>query len=435
VSPLPLLACLALLGATAAETEPPPTLALASLPDEERLSALLWEHAPEFAEARSRVAAAKAELTRARLLPNPEAELSWGNIPVGPTNPPGLPRLAAVPNYTAALSELIELGKRGPRQEAARAALSATALEVLASLRTHTYDVLERAAEVAAIEVRLAELETLAADAAALSELQRARQQHGDSAGLDSERALLEEEQLRTSLAEEQARLSEALLACSREAGLRCEPFGGRDAAESFLSARLSRAPAPANIEARPELRSLEAQEQSARASLTLARRRWLPDPTLRAGYMRDQFVIAGNQRDSLFVGVSVPLPLFDRGQADAAAAGAALEAAQRTPQQLRAQAERDVASLTTQLEAVQARRAKLRDQTLPLAESVVGRLDAAVRVGGAALQDLLLARRSYSELLLRAADLELAAFRLTLELDRARAAGPQAPPSLHDAF
>jgi outer membrane protein, heavy metal efflux system len=435
VSPLPLLACCLLLGATAAGAEPPPSLSLASLTSEERLSELLWEHAPEFATARGRVAAAKAELTRARLLPNPEAELSWGSIPLGPTNPPGLPRLTAVPNYSVAISELIELGKRGPRQEAAQAALSATALEVLGSLRARTYDVLERAAEVAAIELRLAELEALAADAAALSELQRARQRHGDSAGLDADRAMLEEEQLRTSWAEEQARLSEALLACSREAGLRCEPFGGRDTAAAFLSARLSRAPAPSSIEARPELRSLEAQEQSARASLTLARRRWLPDPTLRAGSMRDQFVISGNQRDSLFVGLSVPLPLFDRGQAEAQSAGAALEAARRSRELLRAQAERDVASLTAQLQAVQARRAKLREQTLPLAGSVVQRLDAAVRTGGAALQDLLLARRSYSELRLRAADLELTAFRLTLELDRASAAGPSAPASLNDAL
>src|SRR5205085_2488659 len=108
-----------------------------------------------------------------------------------------------VPNYNIGLSELIELGKRGPRQDAARASLSATALDTFASLRARTFDVLDRAAEVAASEVRLSQLEALAADAAKLSELQRARQQHGDSAGLDVDRALLEEEQLQTSLGEE----------------------------------------------------------------------------------------------------------------------------------------------------------------------------------------------------------------------------------------
>jgi cobalt-zinc-cadmium efflux system outer membrane protein len=435
VRPPALLACIVLLGTTAAWAEAPSALSLASLPDEEHLSELLWEHSPDFAAARARVAAAQAEVTRANLLPNPTADLSWNTIPVGPTNPPGLSRLKDVPNYNVGLSELIELGKRGPRQDAARASLAATALDTLASLRARTYDVMDRAAEVAASEVRLAELQALVTDAAKLSELQRARQQHGDTAGLDVDRALLEEEQLQTSLGEERAHLSDALLACTRTAGLPCEPFGGRDAAEAFLSTRLSRAPAPAHLDDRPDLRSLEAQEQSAQASLTLARRRWLPDPTLRAGYVRDQFLISGNQRDSLFVGLSVPLTFFDHGQADAAAASASLESARQTRELLRAQAERDAASVTAQLQAVQERRARLRDQTLPLAEGVVKRLDSAVRAGGAALQDLILARRSYSELLLRAADLDLTAFHLTLELDRARAAGPNAPAALRDVI
>jgi cobalt-zinc-cadmium efflux system outer membrane protein len=437
VRPPSLLACIVLLGTTAAWAEAPSTLSLASLPDEEHLSELLWEHSPDFAAARARVAAAQADVTRAHLLPNPEADLSWNTIPIGPTNPPGLDRLKDVPNYNIGLSELVELGKRGPRQDAARAALASAALDTLASLRARTYDVLDRAAEVAASEVRLSQLEALAADAAKLSELQRARQQHGDTAGLDVDRALLEEEQLQTTLGEERAHLSDALLACTRTAGLPCERFGGQDAAAAFLSTRLSRAPAPsaANIAARPDLRSLEAQEQSAQASLTLARRRWLPDPTVHLGYVHDQFVVSGNQKDSFFVGLSVPLTFFDHGQADAAAASASLESARQTRELLHAQAERDVATITAQLQAVQERRTRLREQTLPLAEGVVKRLDAAVRAGGTSLQDLILARRSYSELLLRAADLDLTAFHLTLELDRARATGPSAPAALRDVI
>lgn len=435
--PPSLLACIVLLGAAAAWAQAPSSLPLASLPDEEHLAALLWEHSPDFAAARARIASAQADLTRSHLLPNPEADLSWNTLPIGPTNPPGLSRLGDVPNYNIGLSELIELGKRGPRQDAARATLSATALDSLASLRARTYDVLDRAAEVATSEVRLSQLEALAADAAKLSELQRARQQHGDSAGLDVDRALLEEEQLETSLGEERAHLSDALLNCTRTAGLPCEPFGSRDTAAAFLSSRLSHAPAAAasTLEARPDLRSLQAQEQSAQASLSLARHRWLPDPTVRLGYVRDQFVVSGNQKDSFFVGLSVPLTFFDHGQADAAAASASLESARQTRELLHAQAQRDVTTITSQLQAVQERRTHLRDQTLPLAENVVKRLDAAVRAGGSSLQDLILARRSYSELLLRAADLDLTAFHLTLELDRARAAGPEAPPSLRDAI
>ncbi|XXF79180.1 TolC family protein [Myxococcaceae bacterium GXIMD 01537] len=430
----PLLATL-LLAATVARAgvASPSTLPLASLPDDDRLAEVLWAHAPEFAAARARVASARANVTRAHLLPNPELDLSWNTLPIGPTNPPGLDRLKDVPNYVVGISELIELGKRGPRQDSARAALSATALESLAALRARTYDVRERAAEVATAEVRLAGLESLAGDAAKLTELQRARQRHGDTAELDVDRAVLEEEQLQTALGEERQHLSEALLACAQAVGLPCEPFGGQERAAAFLAARLSREAPEADPDARPDVRALAAQEASARSARVLAGRRWLPDPTVRAGYVRDQFVIAGNQLDSLFVGLSFPLPVFDRGQADAAAASATAEAARASRELLERQAAHEAGTLTTQLADVRRRRARLHEQTLPLAAQLVRRLDATVRVGGASLAELLLARRTYGELLLHAADLDLTAFRLSLGVERARAAGPQAPAGLRE--
>ncbi|ATB36389.1 heavy metal RND efflux outer membrane protein, CzcC family [Cystobacter fuscus] len=421
--------------ATSASAASSASLSLASLPDEKGLASLLWAHSPEFATARARLAAARAEVVRARQLPNPEMDLSVGTIAVGPTNPPGLNRLTQVPNAGVGISELIELGKRGPRGDAARAALASTALEVQSDLRERTYDVLERAAEVATSEVRLAELERLAEDATRLTELQRVRAQRGDTAGLDVDRATLEETQLQGQLVEEHSRLAAALLACSQTVGLSCSPFGGREVASQFLSSRLSRPLPPSEVEQRPDLLSLEAQRRGAQSSLTLARRRWIPDPTVRVGYLRDQFLISGNQRDSLGVSLSFPLPVFDHGQADALAASAQAEASARARVQLTAQAERDTQSLTTQRDAVAARRERVRQQTLPLASSLVQRLEAAVKAGGASLQDLLLARRTYGQLLLDAADIDLSAFRLSLDLDRVRSAGPKPPPELGEHF
>ncbi|MBU8896268.1 TolC family protein [Corallococcus sp. H22C18031201] len=440
--PLPFLAALlALVGpASGARAESPPAtstppagaaLSLAALPDEDHLAALLWEQSAEFAAVRARIAATRADLIRAHVLPNPTLDVSMNTIPIGATNPPGLRRWAEVPNYAFGLSELVELGKRGPRQDSARAALAASALDAQATLRARTYDVMDKAADVAATELRLAQLQELADDAAKLTELQRVRQRHGDAAGLDVDRSVLEEESLQTSLGEEHARLSDALLACAQTAGMPCQPFGGRTAAAAFLEARLARAPSAADIESRPDLRSLSAQEDSARAALTLARRHWVPDPTVRAGYVRDQFVIAGNQLNSLFVGLSIPLPFFDHGQADAHAASAAMEAARVSREKLAAQSARDASTLASQLAALRERRERLRNQTLPMAAGVVQRLDAAVRAGGAALQDLLLARRTYGELLLHAADLDQGAFHVSTGLDRAHSAGPRAPESL----
>ena len=137
---------------------------------------------------------------------------------------------------------------------------------------------------------------------------------------------------------------------------------------------------------------------------------------------MRDQFVISGNQPNSLFVGLSVPLPLFDHGQADAAAAAVTAEAAERARQQL-VQIGRDAAHrYGAEAASLEARRERLTTDTLPLARSVVDRLDSAVQRGSADIQDLLLARRTLGELLLEATDVDLAAFRLDVE--RARTAG-----------
>lgn len=414
--------------------EPGP-LALGALPGEEELARLLWERSPEFSAARARLASARAELVRAGLLPNPELDFTWGTLPLGPTNPPGLNRLAEVPYYSLGLSQLIELGKRGPRQDSARAALAATALDIQATLRERTYELLLRAAQVATTQVRLGELEELVGDAARLTELHRVRQQHGESTGLDVDRATLEEAQLQGQLSAERTRLAEALLACSQVSGLSCQPFGAPEAASAFLASRLGRPPAPNALQERPDLLALEAQQHSAQAALTLARRQWLPDPTLRAGYVHDRFVISGNQRDSLFVGLSVPLPVFNHGQAEALAASSLAQASARARAQLQAQAERSASSLATQLEQVEARRARLRTQVLPLAEGLVQRLEAAVRAGGASLQELLLTRRSYGQLILEAADLDLSAFRLAVELERTRAAGPRPPEELSARF
>lgn len=431
----PLLVSCLLLGATAAPAHAPEALALASLPDEDGLASLLWERSPELATARARVASARADLVRAGLTPNPELELGANTFPLGPTNPPGLHRLTEVPNYSVGLSQRIELGKRGPRQDAARAALAATALEVQAGLRAHTHDVLERAAEVATAEVRLSELERLAGDAARLSELQRARAQRGDTAGLDADRALLEEARLQEQLAGERTRLAEALLECSRSVGLTCVPFGSPEAAAGFLAARLS-PPAPATgLEQRPDLRALEAWQRGAQSALTLARRSWIPDPTVRAGYVYDQFVISGNQLHSVGLNLSIPLPLFDRGQADVLAANASAEAAARAHDQLTRQARRELTSLSAQHGALEARRARVRNQTLPQAAQLVQRLEAAVKAGGASMLELLLARRNQGELLLDAADLDLAAFRLSVALERVSAAGPQPPAELRAHF
>ncbi len=412
-----------------AATGDAPALDLAKLPEPNEVARLVWEHAPDLAQARAKVGLAEADVWRSELLPNPTFDFGWSGLTVGETNPAGL-TLGQTPSYTFTLSETFELGKRGPRQTAARLGRRAVSFEGWEALRQRFLDVEGRIAEVASAEVRIAALADAADDAARLTVLQQARASKGDTSGLDADRARLEEQKILSNLGEARENLQNALIECSHAAGLNCLPFGAPERAQAFLEKARELDP-PHDLGARPDLKSLEAQAQAAQAQVTLAERRALPDPTVRLGYVRDQLVIAGDQPNALFVGVSVPLPIFDHGQADAQAARVQAELAETTRTLLTRQAQNDVVRLRKQLEQAKKRQQTLTTQTLPLARQVVESLGKTVLVGGAPIQDLLLARRTLQELVVDSADVDLLVARLTLELDRVTGRGAAVPAPL----
>jgi outer membrane protein, heavy metal efflux system len=403
----------------------PDGLDLSAGPDAAALTRQVWATSPDLQAARVKVAAARADAARAGFLPNPTLDLSANTLPVGPTNPPDLAQpWLNVPNYGAGLSVLLEVGKRGPRQEATIAAARAAVFDAVELLRQKVLSAEESVSDIAAAEVRVATLIQLAEDALRLTTLERARADKGDTSPLDADRAQLEEEGVFTSLGEARESLAEALRACTEVVGVPCLPFADRRSASAWLERRAQ--DAAATLEDRPDLKSLEAQQAAAAAQKVLAERRWAPDPTLRVGYLHDRFVAAGNQQNSLSVGLTIPLNLFDHGQADAAAAAVAVAAARGARERLLGNAASQLQRLQEQQRNIGARQKRLRERSLPLALSVVERLSAAVTRGAAPLQELLLARRTYAELLLTANDLDRASFRLRVA--RARVAGSALP-------
>jgi cobalt-zinc-cadmium efflux system outer membrane protein len=132
-------------------------------------------------------------------------------------------------------------------------------------------------------------------------------------------------------------------------------------------------------------------------------------------------------------VGVSLPLPLFERGQGDAAQARAAQRAAAQSRQSLKAQGQRDLGRLLEQARILKDRRTRMDSTSLPLARGVVERLGKAVASGAAPLQDLLAARRTLGELLEDSADLDLAAFEIAISLSRTVGLAPLTPQELSD--
>jgi cobalt-zinc-cadmium efflux system outer membrane protein len=404
-----------------------------SIADAATLTQHVWASSPDLQAARVRVAAARADAERALMLPNPGLDLSVNTLPIGPLNPVDLKDpLLNVPNVAVGLSVLLEVGKRELRQESTREAARAAALDALEQLRQRVLTVEETISDLAAAEVRVSTLEELARDADKLTKLQRARADKGDTAPLDADRAQLEAESTLTLLGDARDAVAEALRSCAELVGVPCLPFNDRAKATTWLERGFDAT--HYELAERPDVASLAAATRSAQAAELLASRRWAPDPTLRVGYVHDRFVISGNQQNSLFVGLSLPLPLFDHGQADERAAHVAALSTNQARERLLATAQAQLDRVEGAQKNVDARLKRLREQTLPLAVSVVERLDAAITRGAAPIQELLLARRSFAELLLTTNDLDRASFRLRVARARITGAGLVLPTELVDA-
>lgn len=420
--------------ATLEVTEQPAVklLDLGSLTDAAVLPGLVWGNAPELEASRAQVASVYADYRKATFLPNPELDAAMNTIPVGRTTPANLQnRWSNVPAYTVGVSWLVEIGKRGLRQESTHAAARSAALDALEQLRQATFSLIEIIGDIATAEIRVATLAALADDAARLAALQHARAEKGDASELDADRADIEQQSTVAELSEARDQLNESLRICSTIVGLKCQAFRDADKAAAWLTQTFPAT--PDEITDRPDVRSLDSTALSAHAAQKLASRYWIPDPTFRVGYVYDNFIISGNQRNSFYAGFTIPLPVFNHGQADAQAAGIAARSAERARSKLiqTAVVQRD--RIDTQRENVSGRLEEMRSRTIPMAKSIVDRLSAAVTRGAASLPELLLARRTYSELMLAANDLHRTFFRLQVERSRVTGAGLPFPKELND--
>ena len=392
--------------------------------DEKQLSELLWRQSPEVLDARAAFDAARSDLLRAQTYPNPNLDFTWGTIPVGRTNPPHLEEpLSNVPNYTTGIAELVELGKRGPRQKAAAADVERTQQQALAALSDRFFALLGRIGQIAAAQQRVAVLSELVGASQELIGLDRARSSKGEIAVLEFERTEVEHARL---TAERDAALTEQTAAqaeCSTLLAVSCPPFESGTAAHAFLSAAANAAVPPEwSTEAaatRPDVAALAAATRAADQRATLANRRIIPDVTVRLGYTYDSFIVSGNQRNSVALGLQMPIPAFDRGQADLQTALSERARAQRTRESLLSTAPNRLSAAMRQRDLILERIHRI-DSAVDKARSVSDSLREAQRAGGTSQIEVLLARRAHQELLLERSALDGDAFDISLMIRQA---------------
>jgi cobalt-zinc-cadmium efflux system outer membrane protein len=323
--------------------------------------------------------------------------------------------------------ELPITGRRGLVRESADAAASAAGLAAerdllatAAAVRAAFYEVLYRESAIDRLRQGTERLERIV-------DILAKREREGEGSGYDLLRAEQELTEIGITSSEAEAALS---IARSR--------FGGFfDPARNMESAHLEGDLQPTDVLPEPEeaveralsqrgdLRALRVEAQRLDLEQRAARRRRFPEPTLTAGWKRTEALGLG---DTGFVAsLTVPLPVFDRGQVTARRASADRERAELDVEILEREIHAEVqAALARERGARQA--ARLQGKGVEQrAEELRGIAELAYDEGEAGILELLDAYRTSLASELRALTVRYEAKRA--EIDRDRAIGGEVKP------
>ncbi len=387
----------------------------------DHLERLVRERSPELQAAELDVDVAAANVQQSELLPNPTLDFSWNTIPIGPSNPNSQfdgPAIANVPNYGVGLSYTFPLGKRGPRQEQARAEHAAASATLDAVARAKSFELAHLLGELAIATMRREGLRGLVEDAKAGVTIAQARLDAGFGSPLDVDRMRIELSRSEQSLASAEGDVNATLASCAALTGTTCENFASEEEAKQFLDRWTDQmAAAHGDMEQRPDLRALADERRAAEAEERLAHAQAIPDPTVRFGYVHDTYFAAGAQANSLNLAVAIPLPIFDHGQAQARAAQAKEEryTAQRDLRMVAARAR--IPALQHRVDRQRQRKLALSGEIIPRALGVLKDIKSAAENHLVGIADMIQARRAVSELLLEQADSYGDAFESALQL------------------
>jgi len=320
--------------------------------------------APRARIARARVHQAQAVATEAGLFPNPALDLDHS-------------QLLNHSEQTASLGITLPIsGRRGARLDAARAGIQGAEADahqelaqLVARLQRDFFVVLH-------LQQQRAALTTLLEQISRLEHVARRRAELGQISGFDSLRLQSEGDLLRSrsaALEVEELRASAELMALL-----------GRPASVAISGRVQDALPLPeADVLLEQAFRqgslaAARARIDQSQLLLKAARRQAVPEPTLRGGLWRVQ---EGTADDLGFIaGISLPLPVLDRGQAGRAAARADLRVLEAEVQALEAELR---ARITGGLEATQ--KARVRAQVF---ETVgLSRAEQALRQAGLAYE------------------------------------------------
>ena len=356
--------------------------------------AMARESHPELAAARYAVAAAAGRARQGGAFPNPTLSYSREQ-----TSREGEGNAQDI----VSLEQPLELGgQRGARRDAGAAALAAAEARLAGTIARLDYEVARSYAAAVAAERRASLAEDAAAAFRRAAGVSRARLAGGDVSGYQHRRLALEAGRYATLHLEVRVVRDSAAGALAMLIGL-ADPAGPAEAL--FLSDTLTSAtlvePADSLIALalarRPELQAAVRDAEAAAAEARLAGAERIPTPVFGAGYKSER-AAGGESFDGFTAGVSLPLPLWDRGGGAVDAARA--EAARRDSEAeaLRRRTALEVQTAYDAHQALAAQLALLRDQLGDEAVRARRAAEAAYVEGEIGLIEWLDAVRAYQE-------------------------------------
>jgi cobalt-zinc-cadmium efflux system outer membrane protein len=186
----------------------------------------------------------------------------------------------------------------------------------------------------------------------------------------------------------------EILLGCARPAG----EWQPSDVLRDFVKGTLEE-PA-ATGETRPDLEAARAEVEKAEAGWQLQRALRVPDPTLLVQYEHEP----GSAAETIGLGVSLPLPLWNRNHGAIRAAGVARAQAEQQQRRLEAQISAEIALARRAWSVAAEKVSRQRDSIEPKSAAIRKSVAIAYEKGGASLLELLAAERSDNEVRLATA-------------------------------
>lgn len=376
----PCIVLIALAAPAAAQAQTPRVLTL------ERALELARQRNPELAAAAREEQAAEAAIDQAGVLPNPALELAGDNR--------GNERLRAEGDRTTSLqiSQLIELGgKRDARVRLARTSRElaiwesrAKYAEIVARVKQAFHDLLawQQRVALAGDSARLAD--QVAATVARRVQAGKVSPVEETKAQLARAGALVEREQARRELAAMRARLG-ALI------GVSGSELGDAQGELERLNPLPELEALAARAQTNPDFGRWTSEVERRRAGVEAEQAKAVPDITLRGGVTR--FSVFND--DAFMVGISIPLPIFDRNRGAIVESHRRLDKALDEQRGARARWLAELSEIYQRTQAVAVELQLLRESILPGARSAFDAATRGYELGRFGILDVLDAQRA----------------------------------------